>query len=253
MNTIIINNKEYPAIVQTRPSDTSWGGRESKAITMEVTYEEAMTLFHNDLLWMLGSTYEDENGETVRTVTDMSIYALAGPVTDNRDGTVTAKMGKYRNEELMETVLGGVPASHAGALEIRAVMETAAQSLDDAAALVVKAMYPAWEDLVSSGYVAEAAGFKFRYGGLLYKTVSRNTSFVAHWIPGEGTESLYTAIDESHAGTLDDPIPYGGNMALVSGLHYSQDGVVYLCIRDTGNPVFNALKDLVGIYVEVAA
>jgi hypothetical protein len=42
-------------------------------------------------------------------------------------------------------------------------------------------------------------------------------------------------------------------MALVSGLHYSQDGVVYLCTRDTVNPVFNALKDLVGIYVEVAA
>jgi hypothetical protein len=184
MNYIIINSKEYPAVVQTRPSDASWGGRESKAITLEATYEEAMALFRNDLLWMVGSTYEDENGETVRTVTDMSIYALAGPVTDNRDGTVTAKMGKYRDEELMETVLGGVPASHAGALEIRAVMETAAQSLDDASALVVKPMYPAWDELVSSGYVAEAAGFKFRYGDRLYKTVSRNTAFVAHWIPG---------------------------------------------------------------------
>jgi hypothetical protein len=253
MNYIIINSKEYPAVVQTRPSDASWGGRESKAITLEATYEEAMTLFCNDLLWMYGSTYEDENGETVRTVTDMSSYALAGPVTDNRDGTVTAKMGKYRDEELMETVLGGVPASHAGALEIRAVMETAAQSLDDASALVVKPMYPAWEELVDSGYTAEKAGYKFGYKGLLYKTVSPNTAFASHWVPGEGTESLYVRIDENHVGSADDPIPYEGNMVLENGKYYTQTGVKYLCTRDTVNPVHNALADLVGIYVEVAA
>lgn len=29
-------------------------------------------------------------------------------------------------------------------------------------------------------------------------------------------------------------------------------GVTYLCTRDTGIPVYNPLKDLVGLYVEVA-
>ena len=64
------------------------------------------------------------------------------------------------------------------------------------------------------------------------------------------TGCIYTRIDETHAGTPDDPIPYKGNMELVSGLYYSQDGVVYKCTRDTGIPVHNALADLVGIYVE---
>ena len=32
--------------------------------------------------------------------------------------------------------------------------------------------------------------------------------------------------------------------------NYSQDGVTYLCNRDTVNPVYNALRELVGIYVE---
>ena len=40
-------------------------------------------------------------------------------------------------------------------------------------------------------------------------------------------------------------------MALVSGKYYSQDGVVYLCNRDTINPVYNTLRELVGIYVEI--
>ena len=42
-----------------------------------------------------------------------------------------------------------------------------------------------------------------------------------------------------------------GNMALVSGKYYSQDGVTYLCNRDTVNPVYNPLRELVGIYVEI--
>lgn len=69
-------------------------------------------------------------------------------------------------------------------------------------------------------------------------------------MPGEGTESLYTRIDETHAGTLSDPIPYNGNMALEAGKYYSQSGAVYLCTRDTVNPVYSALADLVGLYVE---
>lgn len=33
-------------------------------------------------------------------------------------------------------------------------------------------------------------------------------------------------------------------------INYSQDGVTYLCSRDTVNPVYNPLRELVGIYVE---
>ena len=98
-----------------------------------------------------------------------------------------------------------------------------------------------------------AAGYKFVHDGKLYKCVNANPTFQADWVPGVGTESLYVRIDETHAGTLEDPIPYEGNMALVSGLYYSQSGVTYRCFRDTGNPVYHALSALVGLYVEVAA
>jgi hypothetical protein len=39
-------------------------------------------------------------------------------------------------------------------------------------------------------------------------------------------------------------------MTLEAGKYYLQDGVIYLCIRDTENPVYNALAELVGLYVE---
>lgn len=40
------------------------------------------------------------------------------------------------------------------------------------------------------------------------------------------------------------------NEEMTEGLYYTQDGVTYLCNRNTGNPVYNALAELVGLYVE---
>ena len=39
-------------------------------------------------------------------------------------------------------------------------------------------------------------------------------------------------------------------MVLENGKYYSQGGMTYLCTRDSGSPVYHALKDLVGLYVE---
>ena len=122
--------------------------------------------------------------------------------------------------------------------------------VDDNTALRMREFYPEWEEMI--GKTVEKEGFRFKYGGNLYKTIPANHTFQADWVPGVGTESLYTRIDETHAGTLDDPIPYNGNMALESGKYYSQNGAVYLCTRDTVNPVYNALADLVGLYVEIS-
>ena len=121
--------------------------------------------------------------------------------------------------------------------------------VDDNTALRMVEFYPAWNGLI--GQTVDKAGFRFTYGGKLYKTIPANHTFQANWVPGVGTESLYTRIDETHDGTQYDSIPYDGNMELTAGLYYIQDGVTYLCTRDTVNPVYNALSELVGIYVEV--
>lgn len=134
----------------------------------------------------------------------------------------------------------------------RAAIEAGANAVErsDADALAVKGIYPVWKSLI--GQTVDKAGFRFTYGGKLYKTISASHTFAAEWIPGVGTESLYTCIDDMHTGTLEDPIPYEGNMELMEGLYYSQDGVVYRCTRGSGQPVYHALSELVGLYVEAA-
>lgn len=134
------------------------------------------------------------------------------------------------------------------ALRMRPYFQKGAQSLDDFDALEIKSIYPQWVSLIG---LDAAVGFKFSHGNDLYKVLQAHT-FQNNWVPGLGTESLYARIDETHKGTIDDPIPYNGNMALVKGKYYEQYGVIYLCTRDTVNPVYNALSDLVGHYVEEA-
>lgn len=130
----------------------------------------------------------------------------------------------------------------------KAMIQT--MSLSDTESLEMKSWYPEWADGVGKQL---NAGEKYRHGGRLWKVLQSHTA-QEQWKPGEtGTESLYTEVVENHAGTLEDPIPYNNNMELEEGKHYSQDGVTYLCTRGTGIPVYNPLKDLVGIYVEVSA
>lgn len=128
---------------------------------------------------------------------------------------------------------------------LRPIIETAVQSLSDSEALEAVTLHPAWA--IGKDY---PAGHKVQRNGRLWRCIQAHTSQEG-WEP-ENAHSLWEGIDETHAGTLADPIPYDGNMALVAGLYYVQDGVVYLCNRDTVNPVHNALVDLVGVYVEVA-
>ena len=115
-------------------------------------------------------------------------------------------------------------------------------SFDDNTALRMVEFYPEW----AAGQ-AYTAGYKVQHGGKLWRVVQAHTS-QAGWEP-ENVASLWTEICETHDGTIDDPIPYSGNMVLEAGKYYSQSGKTYLCNRDTGNPVYNALADLVGIYV----
>lgn len=106
------NNTEYPASIAGKVTDRDWGGRESKAITLEMTHAAAVQLFVDGLSWSIVQrdtvpvydTDGNPTGETEEQVQewDNADYCVAGPITDNRDGTITAKMGKKTEAELMQ-------------------------------------------------------------------------------------------------------------------------------------------------------
>lgn len=133
-------------------------------------------------------------------------------------------------------------AEEVTALLIRQQINTL--NVDDNTALRMTEYYPDWAS--DTDY---ATGYKVQHGGKLWRCVQAHTS-QSGWEPSTATASLWEQINETHAGTLTDPIPYDGNMELAEGLYYTQDYVIYLCNRDTVNPVYNPLAELVGLYVE---
>lgn len=122
-----------------------------------------------------------------------------------------------------------------------------------------KAFAPKWgEDEGFREGNSVVKGDKFTYEGKLYAVLQDHT-ILPHYYPSVNTASLYVEVTPDYTeegeehGTLENPIPYEGNMVLENGKYYTQNGVVYLCNRDTGNPVYHALADLVGLYVEDVA
>ena len=170
-------------------------------------------------------------------------------------------MKKYLNGEIVEVTAEEIAAmqaeqaAHEAKERNRPLAESEVISLllkqqvntlevDDQTAYRMRAFYPAW-----AAGIAYSVGYKAQHNGRLWRCRQAHTS-QEEWEP-ENVPALWEEICETHDGTLADPIPYEGSMALVSGKYYSQDGVTYLCSRDTVNPVYNPLRELVGIYVEV--
>lgn len=124
--------------------------------------------------------------------------------------------------------------------------------ISDVDALKFKDLYPDWEEFIGKSL---KTNFKVNHNGKLYKTLQEVATVLDQdgYRPGEvGSEALYEEINEVNAGTKEDPIPYNNNMELFNGIYYSQNGIVYKCTRNTEQPVYQDLSDLVGTYVEIA-
>ena len=122
-----VNGTLYPATIDGQMQDYTWDNRESKTITMQGTYDEIVGLFKDGTPWSIvmkeevqkrnedGSLVLDKAGNPVMeeqtSEWDNSEFSMSGPITDNRDGTVSIKMGKPTDlEDAMELLLGGETA-----------------------------------------------------------------------------------------------------------------------------------------------
>lgn len=153
--------------------------------------------------------------------------------------------GEYLDK--VDTLLATIPA------RINEKQQPAADALKH------KNYYPEWGDENAPMGKEVDAGFRLRHGGKLYEVRQPHT-LQEQWEPGaEGVESLYELLQsdyeehpQEHEGTLEDPIPYESNQVLEEGKYYEQNGIIYLCTRDSVNPMTHTLAELVGHYVEVA-
>lgn len=87
---------------------------------------------------------------------------------------------------------------------------------------------------------------------VLYKCISTHTSQELYK-PSQLTASIWERIDLDHAGTLEDPIPSALNMIYYKDKYYIEDGVIYLCTRDSEIALQYMPSQLIGHYFEVVS
>ena len=112
---IKVNNTECPAAVSGVYNDRTWNGRDTKTVTLTMTHDAAAALLPSGTPWSIvqRETVDvlDEQGqptgETKEVVNeyDNSEYSIAGDITDHRNGTVSIKMGKPTQLEMMQAQL----------------------------------------------------------------------------------------------------------------------------------------------------
>lgn len=111
MTYVKINGTTYPAVINGKHIDREWNDREIKTITLEMSYADAIALFADGLAWsiLMDVEKEQEDGSTVTVQEeyDNSDYSMAGSITDNRDGTLSVKMGKPTQIETLESQITG--------------------------------------------------------------------------------------------------------------------------------------------------
>ena len=108
-----------------------------------------------------------------------------------------------------------------------------ATTITDTQALQMPDLFPAWEDLLAAGNKLEE-NTVLRDGSTLYRVVQAGGVIPQEHQPphGEGMLAVDRPIDEGHAGTLEDPIPWVYGMDCTAGTYYSYEGQTYLCKAD---------------------
>lgn len=147
----------------------------------------------------------------------------------------------------------------ASMIAVFSLAQMQAQTLPDAQALTVPALYPYWICGTAYGGESEPQIVRRPVDGRdqLYRIKQPHTSQTG-WEP-ENVPAMWTAINQANTGSAGDPIPAVRGMEYVYGKHYHdpEDGQIYLCKRtgesDGGTITLQFLPhELVGHYFEAA-
>ena len=145
--------------------------------------------------------------------------------------------------------------------DLVAFLKAARFTADDQTALTGMELYPTFESVVGT-YQKKGARVRYDVNAktFLFKLTCEDqtengTLILESWNPVEA-KSIWTAIDVTHAGTLDDPIPAVAGMEYTKGLYYTENGVIYLMNRQgmaEGESItlYYLPSQLVGQYFEV--
>lgn len=241
MTYLKINDTLHPAAFRMRGQDSDWGGRSSMAITLNMDYAAADKLFVDGLNWQQvnqAESYSDADGQIITPVPDTidrSEFEVAGAITDNRNGTVTVKMGKALAGDINSALTGGEALTVQGAKALRgqmeAVYEKASATMTADEAIWFMDLCKEWAE------GSHKTGEVYKANGQLWQCIQDYDNAVYPDIVPGG--SAWGTFHKPYHGTspetaLDWVAPTGAHDMYLAGEYMIwTDGTVYRCISGT--------------------
>lgn len=237
-----INDTLYPASFRQRVQDSDWNNRGSMAITVNMSHEQAAQTFVNGLRWehvQQGEPYADMDGNPITPdpiTTDYSEYEMAGPITDNRDGTVTVKMGKALPADIGLTLVGDPAAmtvSEAATLRLQmeTVYQLATPSMTPDEIIQNRIMCKVWQ------FGSHTLGEVYEANGQVWQCIqSYDNEVYPDIIPGNVAWGTFHK--PYHGTTPETAMPWvqptgAHDMYLTGEYMIWEDGLIHKCLSST--------------------
>ena len=120
------------------------------------------------------------------------------------------------------------PTVETQAVTFARAMARTMTTISDADALTMPDILPTWQSFLDAGEQIPA-GVCIMHNGQCYRQVqSAAVTPQAHQPPdAAGMLAVYRPIDQDHAGSLADPIPWVYGMDCYEGKYYSHNGPIY--------------------------
>lgn len=163
------------------------------------------------------------------------------------EGMTDAEYEDYTEPEPTEYVKE-VPDASDIVSQLKELAQTQVEALTDDEAKKVPALFPLWET-----EKAYAVGDRVWYQASLYKCVQAHTS-LSTWNPKDATSLWANVSEESQDadGSRERPYAWEQGMTSYNGNYYTENGILYLCIRDSGIPLNFPIASLIGTYFQIA-
>lgn len=173
---------------------------------------------------------------------------------DSYEGYTTIDEFGYKvdkEEQMIYRVVLSKPETEEPVAELTADQEyaisRAVMLMSDEQAFNCISVFPTWESYIGKSL---KTGERVVYKDELWKVRQDISAVLENQAPSIETAALYERIDEEHAGTLEDPIPYANTMSVEEGKHYIEEGIIYKCIRGSEQPLYASCASLIGNYFE---
>lgn len=118
--------------------------------------------------------------------------------------------------------------------------------LTDEQAISVKVLFKKWDEYEDGTDMTDGTNdtvlMRVLYKDILYKVIKTHKK-QSDWTP-DTASSLFTPIGFPDAGTIDNPITWVDGMESETGKYYTDEGVLYIAIEDSGVGLYGKPKDL---------